>query len=141
MIQYLVAYLATAVVFLGIDFVWLSQMDTRLYRDTLGDIMLPGFNVAPALLFYVLFIVGVVFFCVAPAFASGRWATATVNGALFGFFSYATYDLTNQATLRNWTSTISIADMAWGAVLTAVAATAGYLVTTAMVDVAGGRGG
>jgi uncharacterized membrane protein len=127
--RYAVAYLSTAVVFLGLDFVWLGFMGDRLYRRTLRDVLRPGFDLPPALLFYALIVGGVVFFAVAPALDSGRAATAALRGALFGFFTYATYDLTSQATVRNWTWTLSLTDIAWGSFLTATAATIGFLAT------------
>ena len=127
--RYAVAYLSTAVVFLGLDFVWLGFMGDRLYRRTLQDVLRPGFDLPPALLFYVLIIAGILFFAVSPALESDRAATAAVRGALFGFFSYATYDLTSQATVRNWTWILSLTDIAWGTFLTATAATIGFLVT------------
>jgi len=130
--RYIIAYVSTAVVFLGLDFLWLGYMGDRLYRPTLGDVLRPGFDLPPALLFYALIVVGVVYFAVWPALESGSAATAALRGALFGFFTYATYDLTNQATLRNWTWTLSLSDMAWGTVLTAAAATAGFLITRAV---------
>lgn len=127
--RYAIAYVSTAVVFLGLDFVWLGYMGERLYRRTLRDVLRPGFDLPPALLFYVLIIVGIVFFAVAPALESDRAAMAAVRGALFGFFSYATYDLTSQATVRNWTWILSLTDIAWGTALTATAATIGFLIT------------
>ncbi|ACK50968.1 conserved hypothetical protein [Methylocella silvestris BL2] len=130
--RYVIAYASTAVVFLGIDFVWLSFMGDRLYRATLQDVLRAGFDLPPALTFYALFVVGVVIFAVLPALASGRVSTAILYGALFGFFCYATYDLTSQATIRNWTWTLSLVDMSWGAVLTAAAASAGFHVTRAL---------
>ncbi|PNG24771.1 DUF2177 family protein [Methylocella silvestris] len=130
--RYVIAYASTAVVFLGLDFVWLSLMGDRLYRATLQDVLRPGFDAPPALIFYALFVAGVVIFAVSPALTSGRLSTAATYGALFGFFCYATYDLTSQATVRNWTWTLSLIDMTWGAILTATAASAGFLITRAL---------
>lgn len=130
--RYVIAYVSTAVVFLGLDFLWLGYMGDRLYRPTLGDVLRPGFDAPPALLFYALIVIGVVYFAVWPALESDRAATAAFRGALFGFFTYATYDLTNQATVRNWTWTLSLSDMAWGTFLTGAAATAGFLITRAL---------
>lgn len=127
--QYGVAFLATAIVFLGIDAVWLTLTADRLYKPHLSAILSDRFSLAPAALFYVCYCVGIVIFAVSPAFATGRWTTATIMGALFGFFAYATYDLTNQATIRNWPAVITMADLCWGTVLTAIAATCGYLAT------------
>lgn len=124
---YAIAFATTAVVFLGIDAVWLTLTAQRLYRPLIGDMLLERFNVFPAIVFYVVYTAGIVVFAVAPALSSGRAATATWHGALLGFVAYATYDLTNQATLRNWPVAVTIADLVWGSALTAVAATAGYL--------------
>lgn len=131
MIRYVAAYIATLVVFLAIDSVWLTVMANRLYKPTLGDILLPKFLPAPAIAFYLIFIVGVVIFAIAPAIKSGEWTSALLYGALFGFFSYGVYDFTNMATLRNWTLTITLADVVWGTVLTGTAATLGYLISGA----------
>lgn len=130
MIRYIAAYAATLVVFLAIDAIWLTIMANALYKPTLGDILLPQFQPAPALIFYVIFIVGVVIFAVQPAIASGDWTQALIYGALFGFFSYGVYDFTNWATLRNWTWQITFADICWGTVLTGTAASLGYLISS-----------
>ena len=124
-----IAYVATFLVFMAIDFVWLTTMASRLYKPYLGDIMADDFRPLPAVLFYLLFVLGLVFFAVRPAIASGDWKTALLQGAAFGFFCYATYDLTNQATLRTWSSVITIADMIWGTVLSGVAAAIGFRIT------------
>ena len=127
--KYVIAYIAALVVMLALDFVWLSAVGT-LYRETLGDMLLPEASFPyypPAIAFYLLYVVGVVYFAVIPALNEGRVARAVINGALFGFLAYATYDLTNYATLRNWTLRITLADMAWGAFLSAVGASAGYI--------------
>jgi uncharacterized membrane protein len=126
--RYGIAYVSTAFVFLGIDAVWLTLAAQRLYRPLIGDMLLEQFNLLPALLFYVVYVAGIVIFAVAPAFRTGRWTTATLHGALLGFLAYATYDLTNQATLRNWPVAVTAGDLCWGTALTAFAATAGYLV-------------
>jgi uncharacterized membrane protein len=124
--SYGIAYAAAALAMLGLDSIWLTVTANRLYRPILGDLMLDGFRLAPAFAFYALYLVGVLVFAIRPAFASRRWTTALLNGALFGLFAYGTYDLTNQATLKVWSSTITLADMAWGATLTAIAASFGY---------------
>lgn len=131
MIRYVAAYVATLVVFLAVDSVWLTVMANRLYKPTLGDILLPKFLPAPAIAFYLIFIVGVVIFAVTPAIKSGEWTSALLYGALFGFFSYGVYDFTNMATLRNWTLTITLADVVWGTVLTGTAAALGYVISGA----------
>ena len=130
---YIFSYLATGIVFLGCDIVWLSISGNTLYRPLLGDLLLPNFRLGPAVAFYLIYMAGIVFFATSPAIASGRWSTALINGALFGFVAYATYDLTNQATLRSWPTTITILDLCWGTVLSAVSATLGYLFASAIV--------
>ena len=129
MVQYLIAYGITAIVFLGIDFIWLSQIAKTFYSERLGDLLLDKPNLGAAAAFYAIYVVGVVIFSVAPALRAGSATTALVYGALFGFFAYATYDMTNYATLRNWPLEVSLVDTAWGACLTGVSALFGYLVT------------
>ena len=127
---YAAAYLAALLVFFLADMVWLGTMVSRLYRPTLGDLLLSGVNMPPAILFYVIYPVGLVIFAIVPGLKSGNITTALFLGALFGFFTYGTYDLTNQATLRNWSTTLTIADMAWGSVLGGIsAAWAAWVVT------------
>lgn len=121
------AYLITLAVFGVVDMVWLSLMGPALYRPVLGDILLQSLRIAPALAFYALFPIGIVFFAVRPAFNSDALATAAFNGLLFGAFAYATYDLTNYATLRNWTFQITALDIVYGAVASAAAASAAIL--------------
>jgi uncharacterized membrane protein len=131
---YGIAYLMTAPVFVGIDAVWLTLAARRLYRPLMGDMLLARFNLLPALLFYIVYIGGIVVFAVSPALHSGRWTTATLHGALLGFVAYGTYDLTNQATLRGWPVVVTIADLCWGIALTAFAATIAYLLTRAVAQ-------
>ena len=128
---YSIAYIATGLVFLAIDAIWLTIAAQRLYRPLMGDMLVESFRLAPAALYYLIYIAGIVVFAIAPAFANDRWTTATSYGAFLGLFAYATYDLTNQATLKNWPLAVTIADLYWGTFLTAVAATAGFLITRA----------
>jgi uncharacterized membrane protein len=122
----LTAYAATAIAFLAIDAVWLGAMADRLYRPLLGDLLAPGFALAPAVAFYLIYVGGIVFFAVWPALERRRLGKALLNGAALGFVAYATYDLTNQATLRNWPVLVTIADLVWGTLLTATASALGY---------------
>lgn len=122
MTAHAIAYLGALIAFAGIDAVWLSTMAARFYRPILGDILLPEVNPRAAIAFYLLYPVGLTIFAVAPALKSGDVKTAALLGALFGLFAYGTYDLTNQATLRNWTTTLTLADMAWGTLASAIAA-------------------
>lgn len=129
---YGIAYLVTGLVFLGLDAIWLTLAAQRLYRPLLGEMLLDTFRLAPAALFYVLYVAGIVVFAIAPALSADRWATAALLGAFFGLCAYATYDLTNQATLRHWPVMVTIADLCWGTVVTGLSATAGFLVTRAV---------
>jgi len=131
--SYLLAYFITLVVLAGIDFVWLSRMGDAVYRPIMGDMALAGFRIAPGVAFYLIYIVGVVYFAVAPALAGGGVTTAAVNGAILGLCAYGTYDLTNQATLKNWSTYLSVVDMAWGTALTAVSAAVACLAVGAIV--------
>lgn len=131
--RYVAAYLATAIVFAVLDLAWLSSVGASLFRRVLGDILLDNVRLAPAGAFYAMFPAGIVLFAVAPAFAADRRTTALVLGALFGMFCYATYDLTNQATLRAWTTTLTLVDVGWGALLTGFSAAAGYAVIKALL--------
>ena len=130
MMIYSTAYFTTLVVFVLFDMAWLGTMASRLYRPTLGDIMHADVNLPPAIAFYLIYPIGLVIFAILPALKSGSLAQAMLYGALFGFFTYATYDLTNQATLRNWTTQLTLVDAGWGTLLGAIAATAGFWVTT-----------
>ena len=125
----IIAYVATALVFLGFDAVWLSTMGDKFYRPIIGDLMLEKFSPPPAIIFYLLYVLGVIIFAVSPALVTGKWTTALGYGAMFGFFAYVTYDLSNQATLKTWTTTLSITDIAWGTFVTGVSATLGFLIT------------
>jgi uncharacterized membrane protein len=129
----LVAYFVTLAALLGVDFVWLLLSSERLYRPILKDILVDGFRPAPAIVFYLIYAAGLVYFAVRPGLAAESWRTTALNGALFGFFAYATYDLTSQATLRNWTTTLTVADIAWGTFLSAAAAAIGVAATRAIV--------
>ncbi|MDR6951504.1 putative membrane protein [Ancylobacter sp. 3268] len=132
MMHHAISYLATGLVFLAIDSVWLGLMAGRFYRPRLGHLMADQLNLPPAILFYLLYVAGIVVFAVQPALASGRWSTALTQGALFGLIAYACYDLTNQATLRDWPALVTVVDIMWGTVLTAGSATVGMLVTQAL---------
>jgi len=117
---YVTGYVAALLTFLLVDMAWLGTMAPRFYRPTLGDIAIAGVNLLPAIVFYALYPVGLLIFAAMPALKSGSIATAVVSGALLGFFTYATYDLTNHATLRNWTLQLTLVDIAWGAILAAI---------------------
>jgi uncharacterized membrane protein len=124
-----IAYLATLLIFVGIDLVWLTWVGGPVYRSMLGDILSPSVRMGPALAFYLIYPVGLVIYAVHPNLSTGSLVAAATAGALFGFFTYATYDLTNFATLRNWPLAVTLMDIGWGMVLGAVVAAAATLVT------------
>lgn len=120
---WIVAYIAAAIVFGVLDALWLGWAGNNFYRPHLGDMLADNFRMAPALVFYAAYIAGMVWFAVRPGLSEGLGAAA-LNGALLGALCYATYDLTNQATLKQWSTTITLVDICWGAFATSVAATA-----------------
>ena len=129
---YAVAYLATALGFLVLDIIWLGFVAKNFYQQEIGPLLLEKFNMGAAVAFYLLFVAGIVIFAVAPALQNGSWKTALLLGVLFGFFTYATYDLTNLATLKGWSPTVTVVDISWGAALTGTSAVVGYLATRSL---------
>lgn len=128
MLKYLIAYAATAVIFFACDFVWLSTMGS-FYRERAAGLFLDRPNLAIAGLFYLVYVGGIVFLAVSPALSGDSWTTALLAGLVLGLVAYGTYDLTNLSTLKNWPLAVTLVDLAWGTVLTGVAATGGFLVT------------
>lgn len=115
--QMLVLYLITLVVFFLVDMVWLGAVAKGFYRRQLGHLLSPTVNWIAAVLFYLLFILGLLIFVIKPALAGGKPLQALVFGALLGLISYATYDLTNLATLKDWPLVVTVVDLIWGSVL------------------------
>ena len=126
MIKYVAAYLGAGLTFAAIDFVWLTTMTDRLYKPVLGPIMADKPDMKAAVAFYLISIAGTVFLAITPALKEGNWTRAAINGAVLGFVAYATYDLTNQATLAVWQTKLTIIDLIWGTTLTMLSATGGY---------------
>jgi uncharacterized membrane protein len=140
----LTAYAVTALIFGALDAIWLRYASPMLYRPALGDLLADKFRVGPAIAFYVIYIAAITYFAVFPGLLSAD-ATSTsffagpklaiVHGAILGLVCYATYDLTNQATLRAWPIQVTLIDLAWGTVATALAT---GLSTLIMIRVFGG---
>lgn len=127
MMKYVAAYLGAGLAFALIDAVWLTTVGPKLYRPALDEVLAPRFNLPAAIAFYLVFIAGVLLLAVLPAAREGgNWTRALANGAVLGFTAYATYDLTNQATLKVWPLKVTLADIGWGTFLTACAAAAGF---------------
>ena len=131
MIHYAIGYVATAILFGLLDALWLRTMVPAVYRPEIGTLLMDGWRPAPALIFYALYMLGIQIFAVAPAIEVGRWQVAAQWGALFGFFCYMTYDLTNHATMKIWSTKVTLLDIAWGSVATGLAAgAAAWIVLT-----------
>ncbi len=124
---YAIAWITAALAFGVLDALWLSQAAPRLYRPLIGEILLDGVRVWPALAFYLIYVSGLVFFAVAPALEKQSLTQAVFAGAALGFVAYATYDLSNHATLKVWDVRMTLIDMAWGTFASAAAAGAAYL--------------
>lgn len=118
--QWIIAYVTAAVAFGLLDALWLRWAGPNLYRPLIGEVLADSFRIVPAVVFYVLYIAGMVWFAVRPGLAQGV-PYGVLNGALFGAICYATYDLTNQATLKVWSTQMTVIDIAWGASATALA--------------------
>ncbi len=119
-------------VFFAIDMIWLGIVAKNFYRAQIGALMKPDVNWIAAIIFYLIFIAGLIVFVIAPAMEKGSWTHALLFGALFGFVCYATYDLTNLAVAKDWPLLVTIVDLAWGAVLAASVSVATYFIATKM---------
>ena len=125
------AYFAvTFVVFMGIDLVWLGFVAKNIYSKYLGYLMAPNINWLAAMVFYVIFIIGILYFVIAPSLVDRDFTQLVIRAMLFGFITYATYDLTNLATVRDWPITITIIDLIWGTTLSTSVSVISYLFIT-----------
>jgi uncharacterized membrane protein len=120
MFYYFKLYLATLVAFFAIDMVWLSLVARSFYRKHLGFLLAPNPNWLAAIIFYLLFILGILLFVVLPGLKGNSLRTTLLYAALFGLITYATYDLTNLATVKNWPVLVTVVDLIWGMVLSMV---------------------
>lgn len=123
-------YLTALLIFFAIDMVWLGVIAKDFYRGQIGFLMKTDINWTSAILFYLIFIVGLVFFVVQPSLEKSSWVYALAVGALFGLITYATYDLTNYATLKDWPFSVTVIDLAWGTVLGALVSVLTHLLAT-----------
>jgi uncharacterized membrane protein len=124
------AYFVTLPIFFAIDMLWLGTLAKAFYQRHLGYLLSPQVNWTPAILFYLVFIAGIVFFAVKPALETHSPMRALVNGAVLGFVAYATYDLTNHATVRDWPLIVTLVDLAWGTTLCGSVAWLSYVVSS-----------
>ena len=123
------SYLMTAVVFFAIDLIWLGLIAKGMYDRLLGNLLAENVNWTAAMIFYFIFIIGIFIFAILPGVEKESMSHSLIYGVLFGFFTYATYDLTNLATLKDWPTKIIFIDIIWGMILTGTVATAGYYIT------------
>lgn len=133
MLKHLIVYGITLVTFFAVDMVWLGLVAKNLYRDQIGFIMKTEFNWIAAITFYLIFILGLVYFVINPALESKSILEALLRGMFFGFITYATYDLTNLATLENWPLKITIIDLMWGTTLGGLVSTISYFVSSKLL--------
>ncbi|PXW89785.1 putative membrane protein [Streptohalobacillus salinus] len=124
--RYLMIYLITLVAFFLVDILWLGVVAKNLYKEEIGFIMKAKPNWVAAIIFYLIFILGLVFFVILPALESQSIVDALLRGMFFGFVTYSTYDLTNLATLENWPIKITIIDLIWGTTLGGLVSTISY---------------
>lgn len=120
-------------VFFAIDMLWLGLIAKDFYAKQIGGLMKPDINWTAAIIFYLIFIVGLVVFVITPAVLKNSWSHAVLMGALFGFVCYATYDLTNLAVAKDWPVFVTIIDLIWGAVLASSVSVITYLIATKIV--------
>lgn len=115
--EFLKLYIIAFIVFLGIDAIWLGLVAPKFYKSQIGHLMSDSPNLIAALVFYLIFIVGLVFFVIQPGVRDQSVSYILLSGVLFGFITYATYDLTNLATLKDWPILVTVVDLAWGSAL------------------------
>ena len=128
--SFFIAYIGSLLLFVAMDFVWLGTVGAALYRSTLGDLLAPSVRLPPAIVFYLAYPIGIVVFAVMPALRIESGLTALALGVLFGALAYATYDLTNYATLRVWSLQITIVDIVYGALASGVTAMLVYFLVS-----------
>lgn len=126
--MFLRLYLIALPIFFAIDMTWLGLIAKNFYRSQIGTLLRPDVNWVAAILFYLLFLSGLVFFVIEPAVEKKQWLQALFTGAFFGLVTYATYDLTNLAVAKDWTMFVTIVDLAWGTTLGATVATLTYFI-------------
>jgi uncharacterized membrane protein len=123
-------YLIAFVLLVGVDLVWLGYVAKNFYQSEIGGLFAEKMNLSAAIAFYAIYTFGLVVLIIQPNLTDGGWPRALMLGSLFGFVAYATYDLSNLATLRGWTTKLAIVDMLWGAVLTGTTAAATIIIAS-----------
>ena len=128
MYNYLLGYVGAAVVFCTLDFMWLGFIAKNFYRSRLGDLMLAQPKIVPAAAFYVLYLLGLLVFAILPAIRAQNLLVALSLGAFLGLIAYSCYDLTNLATLKSWSVSLTLVDIAWGIIISATSSCAGFYI-------------
>jgi uncharacterized membrane protein len=128
----LILYGATLGVFFGIDLIWLAIMNKRFYAVQLNGLMSDKVQWVPAIIFYLLFIAALIILVVLPGAEAGSWLKACALGGLLGMVAYATYDLTNLSTIKNWPLAVTVVDIIWGTTISAIVATVSYFIAGAL---------
>lgn len=126
--QYIISYITTLAALLILDFLWLGIIAKNFYQKNLAGLLAANMNWTVVGVFYILYAAGIIFFAVKPAQEINSVAKAMAYGALFGFFCYATYNLTNLATLKDWPKTVMATDIIWGSLMTGLAAVVGFII-------------
>lgn len=126
-------YFITLPIFFIIDMIWLGLVAKNFYSNQIGFLMKSNVNWLAAIIFYLLFIVGLVFFVINPSLEKGSWVYALLLGALFGLITYATYDLTNLATIKDWPLVVTIVDLIWGMVLASSVSVISFFVASKII--------
>lgn len=132
-VKLIVTYGLTLSVFAGLDYLWVGVLMKHRYQSAIGHLLAGQFAMPAIVAFYIIFTLGLSFFAISPGFIKGSFMTALILGGLFGFFTYATYDLTNMGTLRSWPLSITLLDIAWGVCVSACTAAIGLAVARALV--------
>lgn len=132
-LQHFYSYIITLITFLGIDSIWLTLIAPKFYQSQIGGLMKKSPNLVAALIFYLLFVVGILYFVLLPNFENKSLVKIAISGALFGLITYATYDLTNLAVAKDWPLIVTIVDMIWGTVLSTVVAIISYLLISKFI--------
>lgn len=125
--KFLIITFGVASSMLLMDIIWLSVMSKKLYRPYLGDMIAEKFRLVPAVIFYLIYVLGLVYFVSLPAARQMSFSDSIIDGGLFGAIAYSTYDLTNFATLRKWSLMVTLVDIGWGIALSSIASSCGYL--------------
>lgn len=130
--EYITLYIISALTFLILDSFWLGAVAPKFYKKYIGHVMAKKANFTAAGIFYAIFIAGLVFFVLQPAVQEELWTTALTHGALFGLVTYATYDLTSQAVIKDWPWLVTIVDLLWGTFITMIVSVVSFYIYSVM---------